>query len=171
MAADVPRDLAEKVEARTISYGAALSLRFLMEQDRRIVCAFLEELRPSSSLMKEFAELILDISKREGLSAAEIIAGLKDIMTVRQSRKIKTEKVRRALRARRFPSLTEKEKELKAASLALSLPANVSLHYPENMEGKKVSLTIRFENMAELQQSLDEIKKKADRLNEFLEIL
>ncbi|MFH2083959.1 MAG: hypothetical protein ABII20_01365, partial [Candidatus Omnitrophota bacterium] len=100
-----------------------------------------------------------------------IIDGLKDITRARSSRKIKTEKVRHALRVRRFPLLTEKENELKDAVKKLSLSQNLSLNYPENMEGKKVSLVIRFKNIAELQKSLDEIKKKSDQLDEFLEIL
>ncbi|MFH2083699.1 MAG: hypothetical protein ABII20_00055, partial [Candidatus Omnitrophota bacterium] len=77
MAADFPRDLAEKIEAQKISYGAALSLRFLDETGREAACAFLEELRPSSSLMKEFAQHMVDISKKDGITAGEIIDGLK----------------------------------------------------------------------------------------------
>lgn len=171
MAADFPRDLAEKIEAQKISYGAALSLRFLDETGREAACAFLEELRPTSSLMKEFAQHLVDISKRDGITAGEIIDGLKDITRARGSRKIKTEKVRHALRVLRFPLLTEKENELKDAVKKLSLSQNLSLNYPENMEGKKVSLVIRFKNIAELQKSLDEIKKKSDQLDEFLKIL
>ncbi|MEA2081154.1 MAG: hypothetical protein U9O97_00205 [Elusimicrobiota bacterium] len=173
MAIDFPADLKEKIENERISYGAAASIRFLGREDRTAVCEFLEDLRPSASVMKEFSEHILDISKRDGVSAAGIINApdIKGITAADCSRKIKTEKIRKLLREKRYPSLSAKENELKTVVKQLSLPANISLIYPANFEGKKVSLTIRFENTGELTECLDEINKKRDLLREFLKIL
>jgi hypothetical protein len=171
MAIDFPRDLAEKIAAQKISYGAALSLRFLGPEDRQAVAELLEALHPSCSLMREFSELIVDISKRDGASAREITGGFKNIMADKCSRKLKTEKIRRLLRERRWPSLTGKEKELKNALKKLALPENASLKWPENLEEKKASLSVTFRSASELRKSLDEIKNKAGLFDEFLELL
>jgi len=173
MAINFPADLEEKIKEGTISYGAGASLRFLDEKDRSAVCLFLAKLRLSSSLMKEFSEYILEISKRDGVSASEIInsENIEKITGMDCSAKIKTAKIRQLLRTRRYPSLTAKENELKAALKKLAFSRNLSLRYPENFEGKKVSLTIRFENTAELKKALAEIDKKTALLYKFLELL
>ena len=123
--------------------------------------------------MKELSEHILDISKRDGISAFQIVMSenIKKINGMECSRKIKIEKIRRLLRAKRYPSLIAKENELKNALKELALSGNISLRYPENFEGKKVSLTVRFESTAELLKAIAEIDKKTAALNEFLELL
>ncbi len=173
MVINFPPDLEDEIKAGKISYGAAAALRFLGEEDRSAVCNFLAELRASTSVMKEFSEHILDISKRDGISASEIInsENVKKITGMECAGKIKTEKLRRLLRIMRYPALTAKENELKSALKKLALSRNLSLLYPENFEGKKVSLTIRFENTADLKKALEEIDKKTALLNEFLELL
>ncbi|MBA3065664.1 hypothetical protein KJ633_07520 [bacterium] len=173
MQVNLPLDLEDKMKTGTISYGAAAALRFLGEKDRAAVCEFLVKLRASSSLMKEFSEHILDISKRDGISAFEILnaENVKKITDMECSRKIKTEKLRQLLRAIRYPALTAKENEMENALKKLALPQNMSLRRPENFEGKKVSLTIRFENTAQLKKAIAEIDTKTALLDKFLELL
>jgi len=173
MAINFPADLEEKIKAGKLSYGAAAALRFLDKKNRSAVCEFFAGLRPSASVMKELSEHILDISKRDGISAKQIInaGSVKQITIMTCSRKIKIEKIRRLLRTKRYPSLTAKENELKTALKKLALPQNMALRYPENFEGKKVSLTVRFESVAELLKAIAEIDKKTAALNEFLKLL
>jgi len=173
MAINFPDDLEEKIKAEKISYGAAAALRFLEKKDRNAVCEFFTELRPTASVMKELSEHILDISKRDGISAEQIInaGNVKQITGMDCSRKIKTGKIRRLLRNKRYPSLTAKENELKDSLKKLALSGNISLRYPENFEGKKVLLTIRFESVAELLKAIAEIDKKTAAVNDFLKLL
>jgi len=168
-----PPDLQKNLDAGEISYGSCLVVRFLEKNDRAALCGFLKTLRPGANRMKEIAENLLEISKRDGIPVKSILEKkeIREIILSKAGRKQKTEQVRKFIKHLRYPLLTKKEQEINSKIFSLKLPKNVKLKYPENFEGDHLCLEIKFRKSAELKTLINEIAGKKKTLDELLKLL
>lgn len=163
----------KKLKAGKISYGTCLIVRFLEKEERITLCEFLEKLRPGANRMKEIAENLFEISKRDNVSVKAILEKkeIKKIILSAAGRKQKTEAIRKLVKHLRYPQLTGKEQLLNSKIFSLKLSKNIKLKYPENFEGDRLCLEIRFKNTTELKTLINEIAGKKKNIDELLKLL
>jgi len=168
-----PPDLQKYLKTGEISYGTCLIISTLAKNDRNALCEFLKTLRPGTNRMKEIAENLLEISKRDDISIKSVLEKkeIRKIILSKTGRKQKTEHVRKIIKSIRYPQLAKKEQQINSKIFSLKLPENVKLKYPENFEGDHLCLEIKFRNTAELKTLISEIAGKRKTLSELLKLL
>ncbi len=168
-----PPDLQKNLEAGEISYGACLVIKTLVKNDRAALCGFLKTLRPGANRMKEIAENLLEISKRDDISVKSVLEKkeIKKIILSKTGRKQKAEQVRKFIKTLRYPQFAEREQRINSKILSLKLPKNVKLKYPENFEGDHLCFEIKFRKPAELETLINEIAGKKSHIDEILKLL
>jgi len=168
-----PPDLEKKLKAGKISYGTCLIVRFLEKEERITLCEFLENLRPGANRMKDIAENLFEISKRDNDPVKSILEKkeIKKIILSDAGRKQKTEAIRKLIKHLRYPQFLSKEQEINSKISSLKLSKKSKLKYPENFEGDHLCLEIRFKNTTELKTLINEITGKKKDIDELLKLL
>jgi len=168
-----PEDIERKIADGRISYGTGLVLKLLEKKERSALSDFLETLKPSVNKMREIAENLYEISKRENLTVAELIESreIRNIMSLGISRKRKIELLRNFLREKRFPEFSKKTSRIRSKIKALKLPPKIKISYPENFEKEKLTATIEFSNSEELEELLLSLRRKKKEFDDIIELL
>jgi ParB family chromosome partitioning protein len=147
--------LQEYVLNKTLSLTIALELGAL---DNHAGVAFADlfyELKTSLNKQKEIISLTKEIALRDDSSILEVLRenGLNKIINSKDiDRAKKTAEIRSYLKQRRFPVITDYEKNFKKLIKVLRLGNGIKLVPPKNFEGKIYKLTIDFKSHAELEK-------------------
>ncbi len=168
-----PEDIDARLKTGEISYGAALILKLLGKTDRKKLADALAALRPSTNKMREIAENIFEISKREKIPVAKFLKldEIKNIIFSDDSRKQKIKLLREFLKRRRFPELSKKISLIKTKIKTLKMPSQIKIFYPENFERKKLTVSIEFSDVEEMEKLLSEIESRKKEIGKILELL
>lgn len=122
---------------------------------------FLSPLRLSESATKEVLTYLLEISLRDGIGVEGLLS-CREIQGVlwneRLSGPVKNQAVRRILRAKRYPELTQIEANFTARKKEMRLPPQVSLTPPPFFEGNRFRLEFSFKNVDEFTTSLKRLQ-------------
>ncbi|MFQ6070225.1 MAG: ParB/RepB/Spo0J family partition protein [Candidatus Aminicenantales bacterium] len=146
----------------------------------RAVCSFSPAARKkilpllfplSLNKQKELLEWLLDISSRDGVGVEEILEE-EEIRNVFSSERLswleKAEKVRDAIRKRRFPRLSSMEESFRNLLRRIRWPENVSLQPSPFFEDENYHLSFRFRNGEQFFSTLEKLRK-AGAEKEFIE--
>jgi len=98
---------------------------------------------------RELLLLLKEIAGREDTSIPHLIAEkpLQEILNnAEMDRAVRRQKVRSYLRQRRFPAITEAEKDYRKWVRQLKLGNNINLIAPKDFEETTFSMTLRFNN-------------------------
>lgn len=145
---------AKHYRERTI--GRLLSLS---EADGQALWALLRELRLGENQLRDLWEWAEEIASRDGRSLHEVVV-CEEIQTVlrrRLSRNDRLRLVRQALRRRRFPRLAAAEEDLQGLLRRASLPPEVQVRLPANLEGDEVQVVVSARNPAALRRALEAV--------------
>lgn len=121
-------------------------------------------LRPGVNLTNEFKELLNDISKRDGISPEEIIAGSKIgglITDERVSGPDRLKHIKQALLEMRFPELTKAEQRFKENIRSLKLNPKVKITPVPFFEDNKLKVEFSYRDLSELEQIIQSLEKLA----------
>lgn len=145
-----------------LALTAAASLAEWVPEDRAAAWPFLESLRLSQSKQEELLEQAAILARREGVSAAAILARNELRLALAdpdRSPQEKTETVRRQLFRWFYPRLSAAREAFEATlgKLGWKGPPRFRLHPPAVFEGPDFRLEIKFRDAPELQQLLAEI--------------
>jgi hypothetical protein len=119
-------------------------------------------LKVSVSTQAEIVEYVTEIAIRENLTIKEVVSS-DEVSAVLSSKTLNTpqkaDAVKRCLRERRYPRLTEKEKEFARTLKQVKLGPSIRLTPPPFFEGSHYQVTLRFKNAGELKRDLHQLEK------------
>ncbi|MCD6273621.1 MAG: ParB N-terminal domain-containing protein [Deltaproteobacteria bacterium] len=147
--------LQEYVLNKTLSLTIALELGALDNHAGVAFADLFDELKTSLNKQKEIISLTKEIALRDDSSILEVLRenGLNKIINSKDpDRAKKTAEIRSYLKQRRFPVITDYEKNFKKLIKVLRLGNGIKLVPPKNFEGKIYKLTIDFKSHAELEK-------------------
>lgn len=159
----LPPSIQNNILSNTISLDMALELARLGEGVGVEFSDLFSHLKLSLNKQREIITLFKEIAIREDMSIMEIFREnwFQGIFINDDLDRIqKTQKIRSYLKERRYPALTETEKEFKEHVSKMKLGAGVKLIPPNNFEDVVYTLCLRFKNLVELkehQAALDKI--------------
>lgn len=142
-----------------ISEHIATRLSQMDRASRRTLSKLLIALRLSVSKQAEILDYVSEIAIRENLPVEKVIS-TSEVRSILDSNKLnqpqKGEAVRRYLRERRYPQLTEKEKEFTHNLKQLKLHPHLRLKPPPFFEGNHYHLSLHFKDLEDLKKRLQE---------------
>jgi len=144
-----------------ISEHTATQLAQMDGASRRALGKLLNVLRLSVSKQVEILEYISEIAIRENLPIEKVIS-TSEMRSILDDQKLnqpqKAEAIRKYLRERRYPQLTEKEREFTYNLKQLKLPPHFNLKPPPFFEGDHYHLTLHFKELEGLKKRLQELE-------------
>jgi ParB family chromosome partitioning protein len=123
---------------------------------------FFDQLKVGLNRQRELLLLLEEISRREEIPIQQLMAEepLNHILENSElDRSIKRQKIRTYLRRRRFPMISKTETQYNAFVKQLKLGRNINLMPPKDFEGMTYTMTIRFDNRAELNRLKEKLEK------------
>ena len=136
------------------------------KEDRIAYLRLFEELPFSVSVQEELVETVEDISRRENLTAEQVLSS-KAVTTLRQAHQSparqRAQEIRKYLRDRCNPRLTARRERFARETRDLGLPSGVRLVPPPYFEGPKWVLQCTFERAEELARRLRHLARLADQ--------
>lgn len=149
----LPQPIQECILSGTVSLAMAVELGRLENEAGIALARLFDHLKLSLNKQREVITLVTEIAHREEISILEVFedVDLKAILTDEEiDRNLKTQKVRRCLRRRRFPSITSAENAFEYLANSLTLGTGMKLTPPKSFEGNTYTLSVRFHNLEEL---------------------
>lgn len=158
----LPSPIQDSVLSNTISLSMAVELgRF--EKDAGITFArIFNDLKLGLNKQRELITLINEISLRENIPVMKVIqeSNFQEILQNDEfDRTKKTEKLRFYLKKRRYPSIAQAEQDFESLINELKLKNGMKLIPPKNFEGNTFIIKLYFNNLKELQDHSDTLKK------------
>lgn len=121
-------------------------------------------LRPGVNLVKEFKELLYDISKRDGVTPQEIIAG-SNISGIIADQRIsgpdRLKHIKQILLELRFPELAKADKRFKETFRLLKLNPKIKITPVPFYEDNKLKVEFNYRNPSELNDIIESLEKLA----------
>ncbi len=172
--------LEDKIKTFVVKWNLTVSTFSRMldfdESDRESVFENVDRLQLHGGKLKQFLELIFEVHRRDGISAANILteSGFLEIL---ENDKITTSqkqaKLIKYLSGRRYPELSERARTfLKIASEMEGLK-NASFSPPLNFEGSRLFAKISFRSVEDLDEFCKNVNMESnrDRIRSLLELL
>jgi len=159
------RGLKDGILKGKISEQTALQLSQMDRVGRRVLGKLFVTLRLSVSKQAEIIECVSEIALRENLVLEKVIniPKMKSILDdKRLNQPQKGEAVRNYLRERRYPQLTEKEREFTRNLKQLRLHPHIHLKPSSFFEGNHYNLSLRFNSLKDLKKRLQECESLLD---------
>lgn len=159
----LPWPVQHSILSGAISLSTAGELGKLDRDNAAAFARLFDQLKLSLSKQKEILTLVDEIARRENSSVRQV---MKDPMLQKiidnndLDRTQKGGQIRVLLRQRRFPRITEAEKNYQSHHKQLKLGNDIKLIPPKDFEGTTYTLNLNFANLAHLV----ELKKKLDQL-------
>jgi ParB-like chromosome segregation protein Spo0J len=147
----------------SIALPVAIQLQDMQDAAaRKTIGALLKELGLSLNRQREMLEWIVSISRRDGISAAQLLmteAIVKCMQDINMDRRQKGQLIRKCLKTRRYPTIQTYEKQFDRTVKKLKLAKGTFLTAPPHFESPSYSLRFEFRNYHELCQKLKEFEK------------
>lgn len=161
----LPEAVREKIRSGRISLSMATLLADIPNEAAVGLAELFDTLGLGLNLQREILTHIREIARRESISLTDFLTDpalrslAEDPDTPRPER---AGAVRRYLRGRRYPALTEAETRFSAAVEDLNLGPDLSLTPPPRFEGRKYTIELRIENVDGLRAAADRLTRLAE---------
>jgi ParB family chromosome partitioning protein len=163
--AEMSTELQAAILSGDIALPIARRIDRLSRRDATSLCHFYLQITTSLNKQRELWDLITDISARDGISIADLlaqeaIAALVDDRDCPTPQKV--QRLRGLLKSRRYPTLAKAEADFQRNLKSLNLNAHIQLQPPPFFEGKSYRLALVVEGRAALSRLLTELEKVID---------
>jgi len=169
-----PAPIQQAVENGSLGLAMALSLGTIETEEGRQILELFQTFHFGLNRQRELMELIREIAKRESITIGQVLAADEIIAILNrtdQDRPARGGALRRYLKQRRYPVLTQAETAFYRLERELRLGPRVRLNPPPYFEGNTFQLVLSFDTLEELndhQQHLEKMRQHP-RLKRFLE--
>lgn len=161
----LPTHLQQLVEDDVISMKTAIDMVMLDRKTADAIACLFTSLRPTASHQKELISGFRSISALRDIPIDELLFAppLSGIITDENlDRKQRIQLLRGALHKMRFPHLSRFEASFSKNLKNMGLPQGLSLHAPQDFESPVYTFTVDFENIDELREKADLLKKLSE---------
>ena len=158
----LPLPIQNCVLSNIISLSMAVELGTFEKNAGITFVKIFNDLKLGMNKQRELITLISEISLREDIPVMKVIqeSGFQKILQNDElDRTQKTEKLRFYLKKRRYPSITRAEQKFEELVKELKLGNGMKLIPPKNFEGNTFSIKLHFNNLKNLQDHADTLKK------------
>ncbi len=133
----------------------------LSEKDGLALFLFIKDLGCGENHTKDLLDWVEEIATRDECRFEDVLTGktVSAARTVRGTRSDRLKAVKLALRKIRYPRLSRLEEDAKATIRALDLPRAIKVSFPEHFEGNGVTLTLKADNTADLEELVAQLQK------------
>ncbi len=151
----LPEAVHQSLLANTVSLPVALMLLDFSSEDIHHVVTLFNTLQLNLNIQREIMTLVTEIAKIENQTIAnvvknEAIQGV--ILNPDMEKPLKTQKIRRYLKQKRFPEIFSAEDRFKKNINALKLDKHTKLIPPKFFEGMNYSINLSFKSMEALEK-------------------
>lgn len=158
----LPEPLQRAVISDIITPAMALELGRLASCDALRLTDLFVDLRPSFGKQREILVLCREIAKREGVSICQVLAHDR-ILAILQAEtpdsNPKTAELRKELKQRRFPALSQAEETFDGCRKNLKLPPGVQLLPPAQFEGLTYQFILPIQSIPDLENHRDTLTR------------
>lgn len=161
----LPLAVQEGLLTEAIALPVALELEKLAIADALALAGLLKSLRASLNRQREILTMVQEIAARDGIGLAALIADEPIAALVGDGQtdcRQKTEALRRHLQQQRHPHLSAAQSRFAGAVKALDLEPGIELAPPAHFESTTYTLTLRFDNPAQLAQKATSLQELLD---------
>lgn len=161
----LPEAVQDKIRSGRISLSMATLLADIPAGEAVSLAELFETLGLGLNLQREILTHIREIARRESIPLADLLAdpALRSLADNPDTpRPERAGAVRRYLRGRRYPALTEAETRFTAAVEDLDLGPDISLTPPPRFEGRAYTIGLRIENVDGVRAAADRLTRLAD---------
>jgi len=167
----------DEVKTYVLKEGVSRSnirrLSTLTSEDRIAVLSLISPLKLGENRLREALTLLEEISRRDQCSTREIVRR-PEIQAILSQKELtplqKAERVKKILKAHRYPRMHQLEEAFEKSKKKLNLPSRLSLHHQPFFEGKGLKVEFQFETMEEYRTILSALSQLMNK-EEFREIL
>lgn len=148
------------VASEELSMKGAKALFELDRGARKVLFQWISGLKLNFNQQSNFIEYVQDISKREGMTIAEVLSEEPFSKILKASRLNNPQKAKKALetlRASRYPLLTRARQVIESTLSAISLPSRVHIRYDPYLEDPNYHLEVEFKNGKELRKTVRDL--------------
>ena len=160
----LPRQVKQGIASGRVSLAMALSLAGLKKEEAIRFAEIFDMLKLGFSKQKECVALVSEIAMREDISIMDVFSDAHFLETVNpkddRDVPLKTKRVRRYLKKRRFPALSKAEEDFEATLKTLHLSGGAAITPPQFFEGNSYMLRFPFSSP----QDIKAHKKTMDAL-------
>lgn len=162
--AEMPEPLQAAIVEGSVALPIALRVHALKQPDAAALCSFLRYIKTGLNIQRELVEMIEEISIRDSISMAQLLAA-KDLTAILDQEEMplpeRVDRLRRVLKWRRFPELSKAEDAYFQARKALKLNPRIQIQPPRFFEGNTFRLSLSIQSRAELLSLIPDIEKIA----------
>lgn len=167
-------DLKRYLLSRGLSLANIMGLAKFSREERDSIRRFLSPMRVGENVLREMLTFLWEISRREGIGLDDLLSGQEIRQVLADSRLSgpqKIQAIRRFLREKRYPRLSELEERFRSCRKAMKLSPQVAITPPPFFEGDRFKIEIRFENLEEYEAILGELQNlPKKRIGDLLKI-
>jgi len=163
--AQMPPALRESILSGRLALPVALQINRLPTADTMALGNFFDTITTGLNVQRELLDLIVDISRRDGVSVAglvqqdDVVGILTDEATAAPQ---KIQLLRQLLKMKRFPTLSQAEANYRQMLKSVRLDTRVQIQPPRFFEGKSYRVTMTVESRRQLKTLQLELDKLAN---------
>lgn len=158
------------IQENKMPFSSASLLTGFNPHERRLLFPLLSPLGQNKK--KETLEDLLEISKRDGISAEKVLS-VQEIIKVLNSEKLsllqKANKIRLLLKRMRYPTFSSWEESFESFLNKIDWPKGITVRPAPYFEGEEFSVTFAFEDREKFKANLLKLQELASK-DEFLKI-
>ena len=163
--ADMPASLQAGLLSGNIALPVALQIDRLNNADAKALGNLLGQISTGLNIQRELLDTILDISKRDRATVADLI-GNEKIQAILNNEEIsvpqRVQRLRLLLKKLRYPSLRQAEEAFDQMLKSLKLNSRLQLQPPRFFEGKNYRASFSFDSREQLRMLQAELDKLID---------
>lgn len=148
-----------------LSHGLSLTNILLLakfsREERASICSFLSPLRIGENVLREILTFLREISHRDGIGINDLLSSRKIEHVLSDSRLSgpqKIQAIRKFLREKRYPRLSELEEMFRSCRKGMRLSPQVAITPPPFFEGDQFKIEIYFKSLEEYEGVLGELR-------------
>ncbi len=166
------------VKRYLLGHGLSLTNVMLLakfsKEDRQLICRSLSHLRIGENVLREMLTFLREIAHRDGIRIADLLSNPRiqvPLSDHRLSGPQKIQAIRRFLREKRYPRLSELEERFSASKKGMNLPPQIKITPPPFFEGDRFKIEFSFGSLEEYEKNLATLQKLSkERVGDLLMI-
>ncbi len=159
---NLPHDISLFCHEKKFSLKQLINLSYQPVELLKKIIHWKSSIQLTASILDELTANLKDYLKLHNKDLDEFIegSGINDILESSLSPRDKTEEIRRIIRIKRFPLLSEANDKITETVNALELPNDISFNWDRTLENRNIDIKINIKDPEKLKELLDTLKTK-----------
>ncbi|MBI4925332.1 MAG: ParB N-terminal domain-containing protein [Bdellovibrio sp.] len=169
----LPKLVLEFCDKKRLSMKQCVHLTHFSDELLTIVFSWKDILNLTVSLIEELLEGLETILRRESLDLYVLLKelGVDDLLMASISPQVKTEKLRRKIKIKKYPVLSRVNEKIEKTKNEMNLPCHVLLYRDQSIENHKLDFKIHIKKIEDLETALEKLQQTKTSVEKILEAL